>query len=448
MNPSMKTTSRRISRIRSLSVLALTLALCGLFSASRAYALGTVTVLTTTATEGTPVSGQIASFTDTEVNPCSAYTAMINYGDNRKPTPATIRGQDSGKGCNVFRTHNYYDEGGFTTTVTIKLGDQGHGVGTNSAAVAEGDSFTASPANTSVSTVENQPFAGTATFTDSNSVQASTDFTGSCSYSGGGTLSGTVSNSGTTYTVTCPNMPSDDEGMSTIQISIAEDGSGTAMASATETVTTTEGDAFTPQSPQTTSIVEGGSVTGSATFTDSDISTPSTDLDGICNYGDGTPNDVGTVSGGSGSFTVACPAHTYTDEQSGANLAITLSDGAPGAASATASNVVTVTDLDSLTATPPSTTVNITRGTTIIGVGTFTNTNSNTDSSDFQGACTLSGVGGTGNATVTNSGTTYTVTCQPWQFKKDGTFTGHIKLTDDPPGTANATFLETVVVTG
>jgi hypothetical protein len=77
-----------------------------------------------------------------------------------------------------------------------------------------------------------------------------------------------------------------------------------------------------------------------ASFSDSDLVTPASDLVATVDWGDGTAVTTGTVSGSSGSFTVS-GTHTYTLAGTD-TVTVTLSDDAPGTATATATSTANI----------------------------------------------------------------------------------------------------------
>src|SRR5207249_366013 len=77
-----------------------------------------------------------------------------------------------------------------------------------------------------------------------------------------------------------------------------------------------------------------------ATFTDVNLAAVAGDFTATIDWGDGTTTS-GLVSGGNGAFTVS-GAHTYVTDGTKA-LSVTLSDDAPGTASATAHGSAEVT---------------------------------------------------------------------------------------------------------
>jgi Ca2+-binding RTX toxin-like protein len=104
-------------------------------------------------------------------------------------------------------------------------------------------------------------------------------------------------------------------------------------------VAVAENDAFTPI-PTTISAEVNQAFTGTvATFTDTDLVTLPADLVATINWGDGTET-AGTITGSNGTFAVS-GTHTYTSPGQDA-VTVTLSDDAPGSATATAISTANV----------------------------------------------------------------------------------------------------------
>ena len=111
------------------------------------------------------------------------------------------------------------------------------------------------------------------------------------------------------------------------------------QAVATGTVTVGENDALTPHAT-TINANPGQSFSGTvASFTDTDSSTTVGDLTATINWGDGTTT-AGIVSGSAGAFAVS-GTHTYAGAGQDA-VTVTLSDDAPGTATATANSIAVV----------------------------------------------------------------------------------------------------------
>jgi hypothetical protein len=177
----------------------------------------------------------------------------------------------------------------------------------------------------------------------------------------------------------------------------------------------------------TVNATEGASFSGTvATFDDPDTSATASEYSAQINWGDGSPNSTGTISGSGGSFAVN-GTHTYTEEGSyGITVTITDVDNASNTATANSTANVADAPLASKCAAP-ATTPKVFAGPT----ATFTDANSFATSADFTAtidwgdSSSSSGTvsPGTGSGPYTVSGThTYSST---------GTFTIKTTIKDD-----------------
>jgi hypothetical protein len=93
----------------------------------------TATGTSVSATAGAPFNGTVASFSDTDHDPASNYTATIAWGDGNTSTGA-IQANGSG-GFNVSGTNTYAAAGTYTLTVTITDSDGSKATATSKANV-------------------------------------------------------------------------------------------------------------------------------------------------------------------------------------------------------------------------------------------------------------------------------------------------------------------------
>jgi hypothetical protein len=149
-------------------------------------------------TEGSSVSGTVATFTDPDPAAVAGdYAALIEWGDG-VTTTGTITG--SSGSFTVEGTHTYADEGSYPVKVTITDVDNPPNTKVTSSTATIADA----PLSASgVSAVSPLAFSGTvANFTDANSTTSSTsDFTAEIEWGDGSSSAGTVSGSGGSYSV-------------------------------------------------------------------------------------------------------------------------------------------------------------------------------------------------------------------------------------------------------
>jgi hypothetical protein len=407
----------------------------GTLTATEADAL-TGNAMTFSATEATAFSGAVATFTDTSAGDASDFTAAIDWGDGTT-TAGTVSGAQGGP-FTVSGSHTYADEGTFTPQVT--LADDAPGTAsataTSQATVGEGDVLT--PAGQTITPVESVSFTGNvATFSDSNGANTVSDFAATIDWGDGTTSAGTLTGSGGSFTISGSHTYA-DEGSFTVTSIVTDDAPGTASATATGTAAVAERDILTTAASQpTTATTEATSFSGAvAVFNDTNTSNVAGDFAATIDWGDGTTT-AGTVTGGTGSFTVS-GSHTYADEGS-FTLKTTLTDDAPGTATATASSTATVAEADALTVAASQPTIAATETTSFSGaVAVFNDGNGTNVAGDFtatidwgDGTATTPGTvsGGSGVFTVSGSHT----------YAEDGLYIMAVKLADDTPGTATRT---------
>ncbi len=240
----------------------------------------TGTSATVRSVEGTPFTGLVASFTDS--NPARAatdFTATITWGDGN--TSAGAIAASSSGGFDVTATNTYAEEGTYAVMVTI-VGPVSSQISIASIASVSDAALTAGI--TSINATEGTMFAGAvATFDDANHGAAAGDFTASINW-GDGTLSaGTVSGSGGSYSVAGSHTYV-EEGNYSISIVVSDVGGSTATITGTAAVADAILDAFGISLIAT----EGVSFTGTvATFMDTDPNPDIADLSAAITWGDG-----------------------------------------------------------------------------------------------------------------------------------------------------------------
>jgi hypothetical protein len=298
----------------------------------------TVTGTNISGSQGTPINNvQVATFTDTYTGHAdgSDFTAVIDWGDGTT-TLGTISG--SGASFTVDGSHTYANPG--SDTVTVSVSDNG---GTAS---ASGTSTATIAARTLVGTmvltaaVEAAALpAGTvvATFTDSIGSDTAGDFTAMIDWGDGNTTTGAVVGSNGSFTVEGGHTYG-DEGSDPAVVTLTHT-SDSASANASGPVTVAEADVLTGHG-QTIRPTANQPFSGAvATFSDTNAANIAGDFAATINWGDGTTTS-GTVSGGSGTFTVS-GTHTYT-HAGHENMTVTLVDDVPGVATATANSSANV----------------------------------------------------------------------------------------------------------
>jgi hypothetical protein len=388
--------------------------------------------------QGVPFTCTVATFTDTlTTNVAGDFTATIDWGDSSGTTAGTVTGSNGA--FTVTGTHTYLSQGSFTVSVTLTDDAPGTATATASstANVAKGHALVGT--GVTIAPPEGQGFSGTvATFTDSDPTDVASQFTANITWGDGSSAPGTVTGGNGSFTVTGSHSYA-DEGSDAIVVTLTFNPTA-AVGTANSTANVAEADALTATGI-TFAPIEGQSFSGTvATFTDTNTANVAGDFTATIVWGDGS-SSPGTVSGSNGAFTVT-GSHTYADE--GANsVSVTLTDDAPGTATATAQSTANVAEGDVLTGT--GTPIAITEGQAFSGaVATFTDTNTSNVTGDFT-ATIAWGDGSTSVGTVSGSNGAFTVNGSH-TYTDEGSFSVSVTLTDDAPGTASTTASSTATV--
>jgi VCBS repeat protein len=289
---------------------------------------------------GSPTNAQVATFTDTYLgNSASDFAAVINWGDGNT-SAGTVTGSNGS--FTVTGSNTYASAGTDTFTVNVTDDDVG----------------TASASGSGTATIVTRTLVGTmvltsategtalgntttvATFTDSDTSDAAGDFSATIVWGDGATTAGTVVGSNGSFTVQGGHTYA-DEGSDPASVTLTHTADN-ASATASGSVAVAEGDVLTGHGI-TFRPKAGQSFTGTvATFSDTDTANVAGDFTASINWGDGSTTS-GTVSGGSGTFTVS-GTHTYAHAGHD-NVTVTLTDDAPGTATATALSSANVSTL-------------------------------------------------------------------------------------------------------
>jgi FG-GAP-like repeat len=396
---------------------------------------GQVTINSQTVTEGTAFNGEVATFADTSGSHANTdYTVQIDWGDG-STTPGTVSG--SGQTFTVTGSHTYADEDAnegagdgdsplMKVTVTRTAGGATI-TATGSVAVADADVLNLT--SKTIGTTPNTPLTNVtvATFTDAYTGQVAGDLKATIDWGDGSTTDiGTISGSSGSFTVTGSHTYTSD-GSDNINVSILEDQGQIGATVSKAIVGLAAGDFLL------TAINEGdGSSHNVATFNDGNTSDTASAFTASIDWGDGSTTP-GTISGGSGTFTVS-GVHAYADE--GDQTPIVRVTRTADADTATVSGTTTVGEADTLTVTANPINGNPGQPFTNVQVATFTTPFTGNVATDFTTAIDW-GDGTTSAGSVSGSGGSFTV-------KGSHTYTAggndilKVTVTDDAPGTASA----------
>jgi len=422
-----------VARFRPLSLLLL------LLIAAAGPAVAGVVVATPadfTVAEATDYNDVVATFTDSDdsTKP-NSFTASIDWGDGTPVTPGTIAQSDTI--FLVIGEHTYADEGTFTVTVTInEVAGPGTATALTTATVTEADVLSGTP--TSFSVPAGVSFTTVvASFSDTLTSNVASDFVATIDWGDATTSAGTISGSAGSFQVSGTHTYA-APGTYSVVVTFSDDPPGTATAQVTSTAHVAAGLAVTAVDFSTP---EGTPFNGTvATFSDADTTKTPASFTTTIDWGDGTTT-AGTVTGGSGSFTVS-GQHTYADEGS-FTFTVTVTETGAGGLTASGTGTATVSEADVLSGSPVTFAAQANVSFTGV-VAVFTDTNTAGLASDFTATIDW-GDGTTAAGTVGGGGGTFTVSGSH-TYATSGTFNVVVTLTDDPPGTATAATTSTANV--
>jgi uncharacterized protein (TIGR03118 family) len=411
----------------------------GQVSVTDTDALSATATATISKTEGQTFSGTVATFSDTNTATASSdLTASINWGDGSGATAGTISG--SGGQFTVAASHVYANAGSFSYTVTIADDAAGGPSKTVTGSAAIAISGQLSGHGATFAATEGTSFtASVATFQDNTSTDVAGDFAATINWGDGTTAdAGTVSGSNGQFTVLGTHTYSQD-GAIPVTVNFF-DKNGTAEATAASTANVASGGLTV--SATSISASEGHAFTGTvATFTDPSTTSTATQFTATIIWGDGS-SSTGTVSGTSGTFTVAA-THTYAEEGGFTDVVQVADTTSIPAATASASATATVSEADVLTAN--GITFTPTAATTFNGsVAMFTDTNTAAAASDFTATINW-GDGSSSTGTVAGTSGTFTVSGSH-SYATAGSNLVSVVLVDDAPGTAASTATSTAQI--
>jgi hypothetical protein len=382
--------------------------------------------------------GFVATFSDD--NPAASpgdFNATIDWGDGSPPTPGTIVIDDPNFG--VIGAHTYADEGSYTVTITIMDNAPGTGYATttSTATITEADVLSGTPVT--FSTPPGVSFNGNvANFSDTFTTNTANDFTAMIDWGDATTSPGTISGGSGAFHVAGTHTYAAG-GNYNVVVTLSDDAPGTATAKVTstaivvaDTVTTTA---------KNISTTEHSAFSGAvATFTAGNTTLTAAAFTATVDWGDGSTSP-GTITGASGSFTVAAQ-HTYADEGS-FTLSVTVTEVPPSTATSTSTATATVQEADVLSGTPV--TFSASAGSAFNGaVAHFTDTDTVSAASDFTATINW-GDGTTTPGTVSGGSGAFQVS-GTHTYAGGGSYSVLVTLADDAPGSATASVTSTANV--
>jgi large repetitive protein len=380
----------------------------------------------------------VATFTDTAGLPASSYSATIDWGDGTPPSTGTVT-QTGPTTYSVSGNHTYAEGtttgnpadpahvGSYVITVTINKVNAASTTATGSAdvndlaVVATGGYTVNSQENVSTGPVT------VATFTDPGGPEALTDYSASINWGDNTTSAGTISLSGTTFTVQGSHTYT-SPGPFTITTTITHENTAPQTAisnanSADQNLVATGGFTFTAVEgqPSATQTV--------ATFTDPGGAEAPSNYNAIINWGDNGPTSAGTITSNGSTFTVT-GAHTYADEGN-YTITVTVNENAPTTTTPqTVTSTATVSDLNVIaTGGFP---ITATEGTVsaVQTVATFTDPGGVEALSSYSASINWGDGTAPSAGTISVAGTTFTVSGQH-TYGEEGSFTVTVTIDHD-----------------
>jgi hypothetical protein len=312
------------------------------------------TGVTLAATTGVPFQGTVASFTtDAPSSTAADFTATINYGDSTSAggTVVAAPGGFIVVGTHTFTTANPAD------AVTVTITDtRGYGQATaSSVAVVTRPGGVMTPFGQSVTVVAGTLYSVVvAGLSDSNPLAVPSEFSASINW-GDGTASsaGIVAVVGAGFSVTGSHTYN-VANIYAVTVNITD-----ALTGSTVTAYSTATAAAVPITiqPKNFAVTGGTLFSGAiATFTDGDPRTNPAFYAATINWGDGTPNTTGTITG-TNPFTVTA-SHTFATFPTTDLVTITITDK-NGRTSTAVDRVVDPPSVTSPTPTPVTTTAGL-----------------------------------------------------------------------------------------
>ncbi|MFZ4857237.1 MAG: PKD domain-containing protein [Desulfuromonadaceae bacterium] len=354
--------------------------------------------LDATINEGGTFTG-IGSFTDPGAD---TWSATVNYGDGSAVQTLTLSGK------NFTLSHVYPQNGTFTVTVAVT--DSNSGVGSDTAIVTVNNVVPVVNAGLDVAINEGGTFSRSGSFTDPG-----TDTWSATVNYGDGSGVQSLTLSGKTFTL---SHVYPQNGTFTVTVTVTDSNSGVGSDTAIVTVNNV---VPVVNAGLDATINEGGTFSGSGSFTDSGADTWSATV----NYGDGSGVQSLTLSGKT--FTLS---HVYP--QNGTfTVTVTVTDSNSGVGSDTA--IVTVNNVVPVVNAGPDATIN--EGGTFTGSGSFTDPGADTWSA------TVNYGDGSAVQSLTLSGKTFTLS---HVYPQNGTFTVTVTVTDSNSGVGSDTAIVTV----
>jgi hypothetical protein len=360
--------------------------------------------------EGTPFSGEVATFVDSYAgNPNAAtdYSAVIKWGDGSS-SAGVIRPTATPDLYEVDGTHNYQEDGKYSVSVAIADVGGAKTTATTTATITEAPIVVSGVATITVALGSPITNALVATFTDADTLEPLSQYSATIKWGDGKTSTGTVHGSAGNFTVTASHTYTAADIYSAV-ISVFD---GNEFAASGTTGINVVGPNISP-SGVTFKGAEGRVFTGSVAKFTSSTSATSGQFSASIAWGDSTTSAGSIVSDGGGKFHVT-GSHAYSEENpSGYAVKVSIKNGSK---TVIASSLGQIADspLDSIVGKTITLPVNTTGSNLLLG--SFRDQDSlNTDGGDYVGTISW-GDGTKSSAGFAFSGSTFNVGSF-WQVK-------------------------------
>jgi extracellular elastinolytic metalloproteinase len=360
-----------------------------------------------TASEGVAFSGVVAHVTDSNpLGTASQLSATINWGDGQS-SPGTIVAA-AGGGFDVLGTHTY-SFGNFPVQVTV-LSEGGSQSGASSNVSVPNAPLTATALT--IAPQEGRSLtANVATITDGNPSAVASEYTATITWGDGKTSPGTVLPAGAPGQFFVQGTHTYPQGTFGMVVTIRDRGGSTATASATVGVP----NAALSSTGADVDAVEGTAFTARvASLQDANPSAVASEYVATIDWGDGSPQSLGTVVAAAGGGFDVRGTHTYPTGDAPIQsfpIRVTIRDAAGGTTQATTTAEVTnavirATGQQNLIGVEGApfrgTLVTFTDGNTLAAAGDYTATIDWGDGTDPEPGSVSTGTGGAGFAVAGN----------------------------------------------
>jgi hypothetical protein len=408
-------------------------------SANVAYAtVSNPTISSITATEGTPWTGTIGTFTDSNTSATAAeFQATVTWADQSQ-TGAGVTELSPGNFAVTISGHAFPDAG--NSAVGIAVYDDGSTQLSSNSGSVYIDNATVAVTGKTLSATSGNPFSGAiASFTDSNTLATAADFTATINWGDTTTSSGTA----VTISQTSPGnfnviAAHSFAPANPYTITITVHGAGGAIESDTSSMTVA--DAPIAVTGNSVLATEGTAYSGTiATFTDTDATLNASNFSSSIDWGDNSGADTSAtiteVDPDTGLYAVV-GTHTYGNA---ATFIPTVS--VTHATTATSNSGAASVDVGYATIGSTLSTIAATEGTPWSGtVATFTDSNTSAPYTEFAATITWPGGVSTSTGTISSlGGGEFAVTASGHVFDRGGTRPVSVAITDSGDTTTLST---------